>query len=117
MGITATEKTEVLGDKSVHMILLHHIPHIISLQSKSGLCGERSATNHLGYGTTSKTNNNCGKRKNNFFSFFFLYHVSRNLLIGDKIILVAFAKLRKATNSFVASVCPHRTTRVLLDEF
>jgi len=29
----------------------------------------------------------------------------------------AFAKLRKATISFVISVCPHGTTRLTLDEF
>jgi hypothetical protein len=31
--------------------------------------------------------------------------------------LGAFAKLRKATISFVMSVCPYETTRVLLHEF
>ena len=34
-----------------------------------------------------------------------------------ELFLGAFAKLRKATASVVMSVCPHRTTRLLLDGF
>jgi hypothetical protein len=37
--------------------------------------------------------------------------------LNDGPFLGAFAKLRKATVSFVMSVCPHGTTRLSLDGF
>jgi len=58
-----------------------------------------------------------------FFSFYLKLSiknyclVSRHLILLLDLFLGAFAKLRKATVSFVVSVRPHGTTRLALDGF